>query len=207
MQKPVTVCRDGDRGSLISLSSSSGAEVCGLGVDSSQDTPHALLLLGQSLSTPVTRAFPPTATGLSLEGASQKPRSTCGSATCSPTRSTRGNTPPPCAQSFLPRAGEARRGLHAAGAAPGQEGHRASWPRSRSSSVSPATVNYTTWPLYNLCWPEPLLLVHLAAPVPDWDPGRKGATGRPGEVGPPGVSGARDQRQAAGARAPPAAAF
>lgn len=66
MQKPVTVCADRDRGSLISLSSNSGAEVCGLGgrqftcsVDSCQETPHAQLLLGQSLSTPVTRAFPP----------------------------------------------------------------------------------------------------------------------------------------------------
>lgn len=43
-------------------------------------------------------------------------------------------------------------------------GRQASGPRSRSNSVLPATANYTTWPLCDLCWPEPRLPFHLAAP-------------------------------------------
>lgn len=64
-------------------------------------------------------SFPPTATGLPLEGSSQKPWSTCGSATCSPRLSTRGllrQHPTPRVRSLsYPGPGEALHRLHAAG--------------------------------------------------------------------------------------------
>lgn len=161
-------------------------------VDSCQETPHALLLLGQSVSTPVTRAFPQQRQACPWTGFRRGPGAPAAApraARGDPRVASLGNTPPHvCAVFPTPPQGLGRRGAgcRLLAATPGGKGTASLTGHVRRTPGLVATLALQQplachCQLYYMARVQP---VPPGCPVTDWDPGRKGGTGLPGEVGP-----------------------